>query len=250
MKRSMMVFSLLIAACLSGCSPGNEPLESTETVKTTQETKVQETTEVPAELSSEKAISEDGWKQAYIDYINVNRNTDDSLIGSDMEIYKLVDINGDQIPELYINFGTTAGGDVICTFYNGTIVEQPMWNDGFSYIEGQNLFRDSGGHMDVYYDSIYAIENGTFVLLHEGEYGAADNASVQFDSNGEPIYQYTWDKKEVSSKEEYQNLLQAVYDTDQAVSPFDGAEYDSKAGRYVGNGLCDYQGIIEAINTY
>ncbi|MGN0268232.1 MAG: hypothetical protein ACI4D7_11205 [Lachnospiraceae bacterium] len=250
MKRSMLFFSLLVAASLSGCSHGNKPLESTEIVKPTQETKVQETTEIPAESSSEKAISEDGWKQAYIDYINGNRNTTDTLSGSDMEIYKLVDINGDQIPELYINFGTTAGGDIISTFYNGTIVEQTIWNYGFSYIEGQNLFRDSGGHMDEYYDRIYDIEDGTFVLLHEGEYGAADNASVQFDSNGEPIYQYTWDKKDVSSKEEYQNLLQAVYDTDQAVSPFDGAEYDSKAGRYVGNGLCDYQEIIDAINSY
>lgn len=155
-----------------------------------------------------------------------------------------------QIPELHINFGSTAGGDVICTYYEGKVVEQPIWNYGFSYIEGQNIFRDAGGHMDVYHDKIYSIENGQFVLLHEGNYGAADNSHVQFDSDGNPVYNYYWNGTEVSSETEYMNLLKEVYNTQQAITPFDGAEYDSETWRYVGNGLCDYEEIIEAINAY
>lgn len=189
------------------------------------------------------------WKEAYINYVNEHGNIYDSF-GHTMEIYKLVNINNDSIPELYINFGTTAGGDVICTYYDGKVVEQPMWNYGFSYMEGQNIFRDAGGHMDVYHDKIYSIENGQFVLLHEGNYGAADNAHIQFDSDGNPIYNYYWDGTEVSSETEYMNLLNEVYNAQQAITPFDGAEYDSETWRYVGNGLCDYEEIIEAINTY
>ena len=34
-----------------------------------------------------------------------------------------------------------------------------MYNYGFRYIEGANLFRDFGGHMDEYYDKIYTLEN-------------------------------------------------------------------------------------------
>lgn len=194
-------------------------------------------------------VSSNEWKEAYINYVNKHGNTYDSF-GHAMEIYKLVNINNDSIPELYINFGSTAGGDVICTYYDGKVLEQPMWNYGFSYIEGQNIFRDAGGHMDVYHDKIYSIENGQFVLLHEGNYGAADNSHVQFDSDGYPIYDYYWDGTEVSSETEYMNLLNEVYNAQQAITPFDGAEYDSETWRYVGNGLCDYEEIIEAINTY
>lgn len=46
------------------------------------------------------------------------------------------------------------------------------------------------------------------------------------------------------------NLLNEVYNAQQAITPFDGAEYDSETWRYVGNGLCDYEEIIEAINAY
>ena len=195
------------------------------------------------------AVSSNEWKEAYINYVNEHGNIYDSF-GYTMEIYKLVNINNDNIPELYINFGSTASGDVICTYYEGKVVEQPMWNYGFSYIEGQNIFRDAGGHMDVYHDKIYSIENGQFVLLHEGNYGAADNSHVQFDSDGNPVYNYYWNGTEVSSETEYMNLLNEVYNTQQAITPFDGAEYDSETWRYVGNGLCDYEEIIEAINAY
>lgn len=194
-------------------------------------------------------VSSNEWKEAYINYVNEHGNTYDSF-GHAMEIYKLVNINNDSMPELYINFGSTAGGDVICTYYDGKVLEQPMWNYGFSYIEGQNIFRDAGGHMDVYHDKIYSIENGQFVLLHEGNYGAADNSHVQFDSDGYPIYDYYWDGTEVPSETEYMNLLNEVYNAQQAITPFDGAEYDSETWRYVGNGLCDYEEIIEAISTY
>lgn len=194
-------------------------------------------------------VSSNEWKEAYIDYINEHGNKYDSF-GHSIDIYKLVNINNDSIPELYINFGSTAGGDVICTYYEGKVVEQSMWNYGFSYIEGQNIFRDSGGHMDVYHDKIYSIENGQFVLLYEGNYGASDNAHVQFDSDGNPIYNYYWNGTEVSSETEYMNLLNEIYNVQQAITPFDDAEYNSETWRYVGNGLCDYEEIIEAINAY
>lgn len=187
------------------------------------------------------------WKEAYINYIN--EHVYDSF-GQAVEVYKLVNINNDGIPELYIDFGTTAGGAMICTYHEGKVIEQPMWSSGFSYREGQNIFRDSGGKMDVYYDNIYSIENGQFVLLCEGNFGASDNSNVKFDSNGSPIYNYFWNGTEVSSETEYMNLLNEIYNVQQAISPFDGAKYNSETGRYTGNGLCDYEEIIEAINTF
>ena len=65
-----------------------------------------------------------------------------------------------------------------------------------------------------------------------------------------PLYQnqkpYFWENEEVSS-EEYERKLNEVYDTEKEIKIFQDAQYDSEKGRYVGNGLCDYQEIIEAI---
>ena len=192
----------------------------------------------PVELNTAtNNISEDsGWKEAYINYLNEHKNIEywfDSIVFPE---FKLVNINNDNIPELYIDYQTSADGSVICTYYDGKVVEQPMCDLGFSYIEGQNIFRDCGGSMDAYGDRIYSIENGQFVLIHEGEYGAADNSNVQYDSDGNPIYSYYWDGTEVSSETEYMNLFNEVYNTQQEITPFDGT------------GLCyNYEEIIEAI---
>lgn len=206
--------------------------------------------EVLENLTGEKTDQEDSWKSAYLNYIETNTQIEDPEKGTHREIYKLLDLNEDGVPELYINFGSTAGGDAILSYFNGEIVEQKMNNYGFRYVEGANLFRDSGGHMDEYYDKIYTLENGNFVLLYSGEYGAEDNSKVEYGDDGMPVYQYFWENEEVSSEEEYDRKLNEVYDTEKEVNIFQDAQYDSGRGRYVGNGLCDYQEIIEAIEAY
>ena len=203
--------------------------------------------EVLKNLTGEKTDQEDAWKSVYLNYIETNTQIEDPEKGTHREIYKLLDLNEDGVPELYINFGSTAGGDAILSYFNGEIVEQKMDNYGFRYIEGANLFRDFGGHMDEYYDKIYTLENGNFVLLYSGEYGAEDNSKVEYGDDGMPVYQYFWENEEVSSEEEYEKKLNEVYDTEKEVNIFLDAQYDSGRGRYVGNGLCDYQEIIEAI---
>lgn len=205
--------------------------------------------EVLKNLTGEKTDQEDAWKSVYLNYIETNTQIEDPEKGTHREIYKLLDLNEDGVPELYINFGSTAGGDAILSYFNGEIVEQKMDNYGFRYIEGANLFRDSGGHMDEYYDKIYTLENGNFVLLYSGEYGAEDNSKVEYGDDGMPVYRYFWENEEVSS-EEYERKLNEVYDTEKEVNIFQDAQYDSGRGRYVGNGLCDYQEIIEAIKAY
>lgn len=199
---------------------------------------------------NETIINNQDWKKLYIDYIEENGKRYDPFLGSYSDIYKLVNIDDDNIPELFICFGSVADGDVLCSCFNGSVIEQPMYCGGFSYIEGTNLFRDSGGHMDCYHDKIYCKSDGVFSLLCIGEYGASDNANVEYDSDGYPIYDYYWNDTKVSSESEYMKLLNDIYDTRTAISPYDGAKYDSDAGRYVGNGLCDYEEILEAINNY
>ncbi|WP_049962524.1 tetratricopeptide repeat protein [Oribacterium sp. FC2011] len=206
-----------------------------------------------SETLNNKAVSAveagNGWKKAYINYITNLGNSYDGF-GHAKYIYKLVNIDNDEIPELYINFESNAKGDAICTYYDGQLIEQKLSCYGLTYLEGQNIFRNQGGSMDEYFDEIYTLKNGQFILLHEGEYGAADNAQLVFDSDGNPIYNYYWDGTEVNSEEEYMSLLNSIYDTQQAISPYDGAYFDDTRMNYAGNGLCDYTEIFDAINTY
>ena len=48
-----------------------------------------------------------------------------------------------------------------------------MWVYGLTYMEGKNLFMESGGHMDLYWDIIYSIQNGKFVVTNKGDVGAS-----------------------------------------------------------------------------
>lgn len=82
----------------------------------------------------------EAWKSAYIDFVFEKYMNDDFLLDEPLQKYKLVNVNGDNIPELYINFGSTAGGDMLCSYFDNSVIYQPMWNYGFSYIEGENLF--------------------------------------------------------------------------------------------------------------
>jgi len=197
-----------------------------------------------------ESIHEQRWQDAYIGYINDKKHNWTYFDDTNMYLYRLVDINNDDIPELYIDYGTTASGSVLCSFYEGSIIEQWLWTYGLSYIEGENLFMDSGGHMDFYYNKVYCISDGEFVLLYEGEYGAPDNSHVQYDSEGNPLYNYYWRGTQIPSKAEYSNLLNAVYDPQKSVNLYEGLTYDAEAGHLTGNSFCDYEEIIEVINSY
>lgn len=197
-----------------------------------------------------KITHEMSWKDAYTRYIYDTKDDWRNYGDADSYTYKLINIDGNNIPELYIDFGTTAGGSVLCSFYKGSVIEQAMWNLGLSYIEGENLFMDTGGRMDVFFDHIYSIQNGAFVLQSSGECGASDNSNVQYDEDGNPIYEYFWNGKKLSSRSEYEALLDGAYDSKRSVRIADCMEYDVEAGRYVGEGICNFEEILEQIGNY
>lgn len=189
------------------------------------------------------------WKNAYIQFLKKETPIYDVFDYTRQEKYKLVDINGDAIPELWLDTGMTAAGAKVCTYADGAVKYVYVYTGGFFYAEGQNIFVDNGGHMDVYYNAVYTIENGGFVELHHGDFGALNNTNVQFDSNGMPIYEYFWDGRRVTS-DEYDVYLDNACNGLGISSPFDGAVWNSSLGRYTGNGLCTYDEIITEIQNY
>lgn len=194
----------------------------------------------------ESTYSTDAWKEAYIDYINDKLNYWATNYGSQSTQryhYKLVDVNGDAIPELYSGFGCTAQGDTLCTYSNGHVVEQWMWIGGFRYVEGQNIFSSTGGNMGYYYNEIRSIQDEAMPLV--------DYFTYEMLAGGYPTqnYQYYWNDMPISEAD-YHNRLSQYFDEDQLLSPYDNTVFDPDTGRYVGNGLCDVQEIVQAIITY
>ena len=185
------------------------------------------------------------YRQAYIKY--VNKVKEENLFRN--AVYKLIDIDGNDVPELYISSQYTAGGDKLCTFVDGQVRDMGLWVSSLSYLEGQNTFMESGGHMDSFYHSIFSIIDGNFVRLHRGDiqqhYGSN---SLSQDGTYSVRYTCTWDGQEGLTKEEYDHQLATLFDKEKAVSPFEGTTYDSELDRIVGNGFCGYEEIISALS--
>lgn len=187
-------------------------------------------------IDSEEEPRNPGWKQAYIQYIQEVGWGFESTLGIENFEFYLLDINGDEIPELLVEFLSTAGGGNICTYDGEKLNSLHTWNYGFSYIPGSNLFCDSGGHMDGYYDHVYSIENGQFVEFGAGEFGAEDNSKIQLNADGSPVYQYFWNEREVDEST-YDKMLNNLYAQSEKVSPYD-------------NDPLQYMEVLATINMY
>lgn len=171
-----------------------------------------------AEKQGETQVSD--WKQAYIAHLQ--RQDPEEWQG-----YQLIYLNDDEIPEL-VKIGTCeAAGCVIVTYADGILEETQLSRLNFTYIERGGLLCNSDGNMDHYYDLVYRMENGRLTPLAAGYYGAEDNTNVELDADGNPVYQYQWNDVPVS-QEEYEQKLNAVYDTSKARQ---GYEWDGCLSR-------------------
>lgn len=160
------------------------------------------------------------WKQAYIDHLQ-------KQAPEEWQGYQLIYLNDDEIPEL-VEIGTSeAAGCVIVTYADGMLEETRLGRLNFTYIERGGLLCNSDGNMDHYYDLVYRMENGRLTQIAAGYYGAEDNSGVEFDADGNPVYRYQWDDVQMS-QEEYEQKLNAVYDTSKARQ---GYEWDGWLSR-------------------
>lgn len=156
-----------------------------------------------------KANTVSAWQQAYIDYLK-----HDTVVEA-QQGYSYLYLDDDEIPELVEIGMDEATGCRIVHYANGKANVTQLNRLYFTYIEKSGLLCNSEGNMDHYYDLVYCLKDGELVLVAEGAYGAEDNSNVQFDKNGDPIYQYEWEGESVT-KEEYDQALNQVYDTTKA----------------------------------
>ena len=153
-----------------------------------------------------KGDTENAWKNAYIDWVN--------KWGSDTT-FELLDINGDEIPEIAAIGADMSKGTTVATYGANGIQEVEMYRCEAKYYAGKNVLDNCGGSMDTYQDRIFKIENGNWIQIVDGKYGFIDEAPVQYDENDEPIYQYEWGGKQVT-KEQYEKEVKKIIDVENA----------------------------------
>ena len=160
---------------------------------------------------SEPEVQNEQWKAVYISYI-------ESLPSDEWDRFNLINLDGDSIPELYVEGSTTAQGNLICTYSNGQIVSENLRGGSTYYLDGGNRLHIHSGSMGLYFDTVYSIQNGDFVQLHSGEFELRDPYGTSYEEN-DANYRYIWDGKEVTKAEYDQGLYQeagsgkAAYET-------------------------------------
>ncbi len=165
------------------------------------------------EESPEDATSEslEPWQEAYLQYLS---NDSDPQIQSG---YTLINIEDSGIPQIVEVGDCEATGCRIVHYGNGKVHVTQLNRLYFTYIPYGNLLCNSEGLMDCYYDLVYRLKDGELTLIASGYYGAEDNSNVQFDDNGDPIYQYEWEGTPMS-RSDYQKELSQTYDSSQATT--------------------------------
>lgn len=246
MKKGKMVLiaagALLLGACQeknaeiqdSRVMPGPVLSEETRAVMSGDAAGNTDEGRVPGESAAAEAdrentdasAQEKSWQQMYLEYLQEQQGeTEESRREIGLEsadslnffTYSLIYVNDDEIPELVLDSGFSAGGTLILTCGNGQVDEWMAKRGNFDYIERGNQIHNPGGLMGTYYDRIAAIEDGVWVDTAEGNYGDPPEGVV-LDEEGNFVYEYFWEEEPVT-EQEYAERLNAVYDTKKAVDP-------------------------------
>ncbi len=123
------------------------------------------------------------WKEAYTAYIR-------SPFAEDYDGFSLISLNEDGLPELVAADTKGNGGMSVLFYREGRWVEKCFARTDLYYIEKENLLLESSGILDRYYDILYSISGGRFVIAAEGTYGLPEDtvdapAAVPQDSGAE-----------------------------------------------------------------
>lgn len=167
----------------------------------------QEESAKPTEPKQEETPEPD-WKTAYLDFLETKNGKYVS--------FALVYIDGDSIPELYLNGCCEAVGDSICTCRFGEVIEEQLTRTGGgSYIPRSGLLINTNGNMGYYDTIIYKLTSRGFSVIWSG----LEIADYVEQENGDyvEVSQFSIGGKTVS-EEEYYAAIEAVFNTSKAVS--------------------------------
>ena len=199
MKKILFIFLCFVFIC-SIVSCGNEgiPSKAEEIIST-----VSKTDEVQS--IEQETIAD--YKQAYLDFLKANKDF--------YRLFDLVFIDNDDIPELYLKGLTEAGGDMVCSFKNGILIQQQLKRTGGGkYIERSGDLINQNGNMGYYYTDVYKLsDNGFAEILNALSIEKVEHkGGEEYDL----VYDYFVEDAPVSEAE-YNNALNSAFDFSRAV---------------------------------
>ncbi len=161
------------------------------------------------------------WKSAYAAYIQEDMLSTGKGSVLDGSAYYFFYGNDDRVPELYISYPYRYTGGRMCTVLDGVVDAVYVGDFDCEYIERENLFLDSGGGSDNYYDRIYTIQDGKFAEVVEGAYVVYQWAE---DPQGDIVADYTWDGQTVDEAV-YEANLETAFPSARGKNCKDGTGY-------------------------
>ena len=182
--------------------------EETEATEATRETETTETTEATEATEPTEEQVEPEWKAAYLAFLEDRK--------AEYGFYALVYVDGDDIPELYSRGIMEAGGDCICTYKNGVVIESRLSRiGGGRYIPRSGMLINTNGNMGYYSTTVYRLTDSGFTLILRG----LEEHSYEYLENGEvkETIEYFIEGESVT-EEAFYSAISAVFDYAQAVS--------------------------------
>ena len=168
------------------------------------------------------------WKKAYTKYIKECEEYVE---------FRLIYLDGDDIPELYCAADYEAAGSAVCTYYNGSVKEHYLRRlRGDSYIERSGLIQNFNGNMGYYSCMVFKLEKGEFKTLFSGEEEHEYYYDEEQDLYLEEISYYI--EGETVTEEEFESARGEVFDYSKSEI---AAGYDD---------MLDRKAILREINNW
>ena len=120
--------------------------------------------------------------------------------------FEFIFVDGDDVPELYVDGEMTAAARFLLTYKNGKAEEAAGGN--LSYKEKTGIFEMIPNHFQTQENyTVFELKNGKAKEIHYGQ--------VNYNGSGdENDFTYTWDKKKVADREEFETLHKAAFDAE------------------------------------
>ena len=142
----------------------------------------------------------------------------------DFSQFAILDIDGDDVPEIFFDSGFGAGGSGLLTYADGEVSEIHGGNSSsIYYIEAGGIFKYVGGHMDNYTDDVYTISGGKPKLKLSGHFYLPDGAYTGT-GDVQDYYEYYINDAQVP-RGVYEKKLAAAFDQSSAKWALDGETY-------------------------
>ena len=152
------------------------------------------------QATEKTGASDQAWKLAYMNYIDQKKmEIEGDPIYNNDTVYKLLDINGDELPELYIDDRTDTWSGEVCTYINGQVISQDVISGSTWYIEGENFFMTELFRQGESMETIYQIEDAGITEIENGSFDRSRATRIFDWQNVSDMYDYDSIKAVISN---------------------------------------------------